>query len=147
MRQYKIVVEKHPDTFVAYPLGMKGVVVGQGGHLWGCSDGCKISDKISHWYFWPWRFWNWPSRYWSVYSWNRYLSGMLKFPVDAPIKKVIKPNIKSSTLRTIITQAGISRDDFLKTYKDWDYIIRMFLQWRFHLWTLRLSGRFLRGSA
>ena len=30
MRQYKIVVEKHPDTFVAYPLGMKGVVVGQG---------------------------------------------------------------------------------------------------------------------
>ena len=30
MKQYKIVVEKHPDTFVAYPLGMKGVVVGQG---------------------------------------------------------------------------------------------------------------------
>jgi len=30
MRQYKIVVEKHPDTYVAYPLGMKGVVVGQG---------------------------------------------------------------------------------------------------------------------
>jgi predicted RNase H-like HicB family nuclease len=30
MRQYKIVVEKHPDTYVAYPLGLKGVVVGQG---------------------------------------------------------------------------------------------------------------------
>ena len=30
MKQYKIVVEKHPDGFVAYPLGMKGVVVGQG---------------------------------------------------------------------------------------------------------------------
>jgi predicted RNase H-like HicB family nuclease len=30
MKQYKIVVEKHPDTYVAYPLGMKGVVVGQG---------------------------------------------------------------------------------------------------------------------
>jgi len=30
MKQYKIVVEKYPDTFVAYPLGMKGVVVGQG---------------------------------------------------------------------------------------------------------------------
>lgn len=30
MKQYKIVVEKHPDIFVAYPLGMKGVVVGQG---------------------------------------------------------------------------------------------------------------------
>jgi len=30
MKQYKIVVEKHSDTYVAYPLGMKGVVVGQG---------------------------------------------------------------------------------------------------------------------
>ncbi len=26
----KIVVEKHSDGYVAYPLGMKGVVVGQG---------------------------------------------------------------------------------------------------------------------
>ena len=26
----KIVVEKHPDGYVAYPLGMKGVVVGEG---------------------------------------------------------------------------------------------------------------------
>ena len=78
---------------------------------------------------------------------------MPKFPVDAPIKKVIKtlqilgfrvvrqgnhismvrdnpdgtrtpltmPNhsrIKGSTLRTIINQAGIPRDDFLKAYKD-----------------------------
>lgn len=30
MRQYKIIVEKHPDVYVAYPLGLKGVVVGQG---------------------------------------------------------------------------------------------------------------------
>jgi len=30
MKQYKIVVEKHPDIYVAYPLGMKGVIVGQG---------------------------------------------------------------------------------------------------------------------
>jgi predicted RNA binding protein YcfA (HicA-like mRNA interferase family) len=77
---------------------------------------------------------------------------MSRFPVDAPIRKVIKaferlgfeliregnyiamirnnpdgtstpltmPNhstIKSSTLRTILTQSGISRDDFLSTYK------------------------------
>jgi predicted RNase H-like HicB family nuclease len=26
----KIVIEQHPDGFVAYPLGLKGVVVGQG---------------------------------------------------------------------------------------------------------------------
>ncbi len=78
---------------------------------------------------------------------------MAKFPVDAPIKKVIKafeslgfrlvregnhiamvrensdgartpltmPNhrrIKGSTLRTILTQTGISRDEFLKAYRD-----------------------------
>ena len=30
MRQIKIVMEKHPDGYVAYPLGFKGVVVGQG---------------------------------------------------------------------------------------------------------------------
>jgi predicted RNase H-like HicB family nuclease len=30
MKQYKIVVEKYPDTYVAYPLGLKDVVVGQG---------------------------------------------------------------------------------------------------------------------
>jgi predicted RNase H-like HicB family nuclease len=30
MRQLKIIVEKHADGYVAYPLGLKGVVVGQG---------------------------------------------------------------------------------------------------------------------
>jgi len=30
MKHLKIVVEKHPDVYVAYPLGLKGVVVGQG---------------------------------------------------------------------------------------------------------------------
>lgn len=78
---------------------------------------------------------------------------MAKFPVDAPIGKVIKvlerlgfrvvregshiamvrenpdgtstpltmPNhsrIKGSTLRTILTQAGIARDDFLSAYEE-----------------------------
>jgi predicted RNA binding protein YcfA (HicA-like mRNA interferase family) len=78
---------------------------------------------------------------------------MSKFPVDAPIRKVIKaleqlgftlvregnhismirqnpdgtktpltmpnhPKIKSSTLRTILNQSGISRDDFFKVYKN-----------------------------
>lgn len=30
MKMLKIVVEKHPDGYVAYPLGLKGVIVGQG---------------------------------------------------------------------------------------------------------------------
>lgn len=29
-RQVKLIVEKHPDGYVAYPLGVKGVVVGEG---------------------------------------------------------------------------------------------------------------------
>jgi predicted RNase H-like HicB family nuclease len=30
MRHIKIIVEKHPDGYVAYPVGVKGVVVGEG---------------------------------------------------------------------------------------------------------------------
>jgi predicted RNase H-like HicB family nuclease len=30
MKQVKVIVEKHEDGYVAYPLGLKGVVVGQG---------------------------------------------------------------------------------------------------------------------
>ncbi len=30
MRYIKIIVEKHADGYVAYPLGVKGVVVGEG---------------------------------------------------------------------------------------------------------------------
>lgn len=30
MRQIKIIVEKHADGYLAYPLGLKGVVLGQG---------------------------------------------------------------------------------------------------------------------
>jgi predicted RNase H-like HicB family nuclease len=30
VKPVKIIVEKHPDGFVAYPLGLKGVIVGEG---------------------------------------------------------------------------------------------------------------------
>ena len=29
-RQFKIIVEKHSDGYVAYPLGLKGIAVGEG---------------------------------------------------------------------------------------------------------------------
>ncbi|MGI8640174.1 MAG: type II toxin-antitoxin system HicB family antitoxin [Pyrinomonadaceae bacterium] len=30
MSDFKIIIEKHEDGFVAYPLGLKGVIVGEG---------------------------------------------------------------------------------------------------------------------
>jgi len=30
IKHVKIIVEKHPDGYVAYPLGLKGVIVGEG---------------------------------------------------------------------------------------------------------------------
>ncbi len=29
-KQFKIVIEKHTDGYVAYPVGLKGVIVGEG---------------------------------------------------------------------------------------------------------------------
>lgn len=28
--QFKIIIEKHPDGYLAYPLGLNGLVVGEG---------------------------------------------------------------------------------------------------------------------
>ena len=30
MKSYKIIVEKHPDGYVAYPTGLKSVIIGEG---------------------------------------------------------------------------------------------------------------------
>ena len=30
LKQFEIIVEKHSDGYVAYPIGIKGVVVGEG---------------------------------------------------------------------------------------------------------------------
>lgn len=40
---------------------------------------------------------------------------MAKFPLDAPTLPN-HPRIKGSTLRTICSQAGIPRDEFLRAY-------------------------------
>ena len=29
-KSYHIIVEKHPDGYVSYPLGLKGVIIGEG---------------------------------------------------------------------------------------------------------------------
>ena len=30
MKQIKIIFEKHPDACIAYPIGLKGVIIGEG---------------------------------------------------------------------------------------------------------------------
>lgn len=30
MQPIKIIIEKHPDGYVAYPIGIKGIVIGEG---------------------------------------------------------------------------------------------------------------------
>lgn len=32
-RSFKVVVERHPEGYVAYPVGMNGVVVGEGNSI------------------------------------------------------------------------------------------------------------------
>ena len=46
MKQFKIVVEKHPDIYVAYPLGLKGVIVGQGDSYESALEDVKSAIKF-----------------------------------------------------------------------------------------------------
>ena len=45
-RQIKLIVEKHPDGYVAYPLGIKGVVVGQGDTYEGALSDVKSAIRF-----------------------------------------------------------------------------------------------------
>ena len=47
-RQFKIIVEKHPDGYVAYPLGPKGVVVGEGDTYEDALADVKSCDCLSY---------------------------------------------------------------------------------------------------
>lgn len=29
-KQIKIIVERHPDGYIAYPIGLKGIIIGEG---------------------------------------------------------------------------------------------------------------------
>ena len=46
MKEFKIVVEKHPDSYVAYPLGLKGVVIGQGDSYESALEDVKSAIKF-----------------------------------------------------------------------------------------------------
>ncbi|GBE18633.1 MAG TPA: type II toxin-antitoxin system HicB family antitoxin [Euryarchaeota archaeon] len=46
MKQIKIIVEKHPEGYLAYPLGLKGVVVGEGDTYEEAVDDVKSAIKF-----------------------------------------------------------------------------------------------------
>lgn len=46
MKPIKIVVEKHSDGFIAYPIGLKGVVVGEGDTYEQAVDDVKSAIKF-----------------------------------------------------------------------------------------------------
>ncbi len=46
MKTVKIVVEKHPDGYVAYPLGLSGVVVGQGDSYQDAVTDCQSAIRF-----------------------------------------------------------------------------------------------------
>ena len=46
MKTWKIVVEKHPDGYIAYPLGMKGVVVGEGDSYDAALSDCQSAIRF-----------------------------------------------------------------------------------------------------
>lgn len=84
IKQFKIIVEKHSDGYIAYPLGLKGVVVGEGD---------TYEDALAD------------------------VKSAIKFHIDTFGQEVTEGE-QSSTLRTILTQTGISREDFLKAYEE-----------------------------
>ncbi len=44
--QFKIIVEKHSDGYVAYPLGLKGIVVGEGDTYEGALSDVKSAIRF-----------------------------------------------------------------------------------------------------
>ena len=46
MKQIKIIIEKHSDGYLAYPVGIRGVVVGQGDSYEGALNDVKSAIKF-----------------------------------------------------------------------------------------------------
>lgn len=46
MPLYKVIVEKHQDGYVAYPLGLRGVVVGEGNTYEEALDNVKSAIRF-----------------------------------------------------------------------------------------------------
>lgn len=89
MRHVKIIVEKHADGCVAYPLGLKGVVVGEGNSYEEALADVQIRHPVSHRDVWrrsPAGRFAAPG---GVRRGGHYSRLIAKFPVDAPKSRVM----------------------------------------------------------
>ncbi len=48
MKSLKIIIERHPDGYVAYPLGLRGVVLGQGSSYEEACEDVKSAIQFYH---------------------------------------------------------------------------------------------------
>ena len=88
LKNVKIIVEKHPDGYVAYPVGLKGVVVAEGD-----TYEEAVADARSAVQF------------------------HLETFGDEVLDEEDSARIKSSTLRSILKQSKIPREDFLRAFE------------------------------
>ena len=47
-KQIKVVVEKHSDGYIAYPLGLRGIIVGEGDTYEAALADVKFSNCLSY---------------------------------------------------------------------------------------------------
>jgi predicted RNase H-like HicB family nuclease len=101
MRQVKIIFEKHPDGYVAYPLGVEGVVVGEGETYKEALANVRSAIKFH------------------VESFG---TGVLDGDHPVPEAFVAEAGVDvATTPRTICARAGISRDEFMEAYNRSQY--------------------------
>jgi len=90
MKEIKIIIEKHPEGYVAYPLGLKGVIIGEGETY---EDALKDVKSAIEFHI------------------ETFGKGV------TPLTMPNHDKIRASTLRVICRESGISREDFLKAYE------------------------------
>ena len=88
-RQFKVIVERHTDGYVAYPLGLKGVVVGQG-DTYAKPSRRGFSDSLPYRNLRRRRHRDGRSRHRGFRRRGGSVALMPRFPVDAPRSKVIR---------------------------------------------------------
>ena len=89
MKQFKIVVEKHPDVYVCTILGLKGVVVGQGDTYEDALEDVKSAIQFHLDTFGPEALEVDPPIL-EAFVAEAQVAIMPKFPADAPIRQVIE---------------------------------------------------------